>query len=484
ATIEAVEAARAGELGGLKERNTILEGQIAALESATVAKDSEVAKLTQDLSSLQLSCDELSIKASTLEFKKDKLVGQTTCSELCDEVSGYKLFKEQVEAMQDEQVKALSNCVVGIDSDLIEMALHMDEEFNPCYLTTIAERRGRKNFEGKCAMQAGLLKEKYVEIASLKAQLSLKGVESTEAIHLCGQIATIEAVEAARAGELGGLKERNTILEGQIAALESATVAKDSEVAKLTQDLSSLQLSCDELSIKASTLEFKKDKLVGQHGRSQMINHTMTDTRVIQSRIIGNIPLGNICLVKGLRVQILRHKKRVYGKLRFSKMRRTRNICVGLTHRGGIHKKSMVNRLRAGPKCCSKNVRYDCSSNGRSQYRRIRNKIPDKGRNFIISSIASSTTWLTVNSSSETSPSLTGNRYHIKDIIQAKSDKIEHKMKSVEKSKVNLSQQKVNPDKVKATKSNKSKEIQLQGLKLPNLQTYTTRTEVAIAENK
>nr|GFC52509.1 hypothetical protein [Tanacetum cinerariifolium] len=123
---------------------------------------------------------------------------------------------------------------------------------------------------GKCAMQAGLLKEKYVEIASLKAQLSLKEVESTKAIYLCGQIATIEAVEAARAGELGGLKERNTILEGQIAALESATIAKDSEVAKLTQDLSSLQLSCDELSIKASTLEFKKDKLVGQTTCSEL----------------------------------------------------------------------------------------------------------------------------------------------------------------------------------------------------------------------
>nr|GEY50333.1 hypothetical protein [Tanacetum cinerariifolium] len=37
---------------------------------------------------------------------------------------------------------------------------------------------------------------------------------------------------------------------------------------------------------------------------------------------------------------------------------------------------------------------------------------------------------------------------------------------------------KVNPNKVKATKSIKSKEIKFQGLKLLNLQTYNTRAEV------
>ncbi|GJV40109.1 hypothetical protein Tco_1418549, partial [Tanacetum coccineum] len=99
AIIEAAEAARASELNGLKERNAVLEGQVAALESAAATKDSElvpsnihIAKLTQDLSNLQLSCDALSIKASSLEFEKDKLVDQVsklegTCSELRDEVS-------------------------------------------------------------------------------------------------------------------------------------------------------------------------------------------------------------------------------------------------------------------------------------------------------------------------------------------------------------------------------------------------------------
>ncbi|GJY64812.1 hypothetical protein Tco_0466272, partial [Tanacetum coccineum] len=68
--------------------------------------NTQVAKVTQDLSNLHLSCDELSVKASSLEFEKDKLVDQvsaleTTCSDLRNEVMGYKLLKEQIEAVQD-----------------------------------------------------------------------------------------------------------------------------------------------------------------------------------------------------------------------------------------------------------------------------------------------------------------------------------------------------------------------------------------------
>nr|GEW12094.1 hypothetical protein [Tanacetum cinerariifolium] len=88
--------------GLLKDRdaeNAALEGQVATLKSTTAIKDIElassnaqIAKITQDLSNLQLSYDELSIKASSLESDKDKLIDQVskpegTCSELRDEVS-------------------------------------------------------------------------------------------------------------------------------------------------------------------------------------------------------------------------------------------------------------------------------------------------------------------------------------------------------------------------------------------------------------
>nr|GEV41866.1 hypothetical protein [Tanacetum cinerariifolium] len=57
--------------------------------------------------------NELSIKATSLESKKDKLIDRVstlkgTCSGFRDKVSGYKLFKEQfkkqIEAIQDEQI--------------------------------------------------------------------------------------------------------------------------------------------------------------------------------------------------------------------------------------------------------------------------------------------------------------------------------------------------------------------------------------------
>ncbi|GKF74242.1 hypothetical protein Tco_0220574, partial [Tanacetum coccineum] len=79
--------------------------------------------------------------------------------------------------------------------------------------------------DGKCSRQTSLLKERDVEMASLKAQLSLKEAEFAEGICLRGQIATVKATEAARASELDGLKEQNAALEGQVAALESATVS-------------------------------------------------------------------------------------------------------------------------------------------------------------------------------------------------------------------------------------------------------------------
>ncbi|GJS24361.1 hypothetical protein Tco_0452993 [Tanacetum coccineum] len=151
--VNAAEVARVSELNSLKERNialekekNTLEGQVMALESMAVTKDTELAslnaqtaKLTQDLSSLQLSCDELSIKADSIESQRDGLIDQvslleTTCSGLRDQVSGYGLFKELCEAIQDEQVKELSDRVAGLDSKLMALALYLDEELYPRFL--------------------------------------------------------------------------------------------------------------------------------------------------------------------------------------------------------------------------------------------------------------------------------------------------------------------------------------------------------------
>nr|GEU45480.1 hypothetical protein [Tanacetum cinerariifolium] len=102
---------------------------------------------------------------------------------------------------------------------------------------------GKKRLEGRCGMQANLLKERDAEIVDLKARLSLREAEAAETIRLRGQVANVKAAEAALAGELESLKERNVALEGRVTTLVSATVSKDSE---------------------ASSLECEKGKLVDQ----------------------------------------------------------------------------------------------------------------------------------------------------------------------------------------------------------------------------
>nr|GFB07372.1 hypothetical protein [Tanacetum cinerariifolium] len=48
---------------------------------------------------------------------------------------------EQCDAVPDAQVKVLSVRVVDLDSELMGMDVHLDEEFYPRFLTTIAGRR-------------------------------------------------------------------------------------------------------------------------------------------------------------------------------------------------------------------------------------------------------------------------------------------------------------------------------------------------------
>nr|GEW73299.1 hypothetical protein [Tanacetum cinerariifolium] len=131
AAIEAAKATRITKINILKERNVSLEGKVATLEFAVVSKDAEIASSQPQIAKLTQIFLVYSYHVSGLEV---------TCSGLREEVMRYKLFKEWVEEMQDEKMK-VSDHVTAIDSDLMEMVLHMDAKFYPCYLTTIAGRK-------------------------------------------------------------------------------------------------------------------------------------------------------------------------------------------------------------------------------------------------------------------------------------------------------------------------------------------------------
>ncbi|GJV84800.1 hypothetical protein Tco_1524698 [Tanacetum coccineum] len=214
---ETTKSARVSELNSFKEQNSVLEeekgvldGKVTALESVVVAKETELAslttqtaKLTQDLSSLQLSFNELSIKASSLESQRDGLIDQvssleTACSVLRDQVSNYEIFKEHIEAVQDEQIKVLNDRVAELDSDLMGMAVHLDEEFYPRFLTTIVGRRWIISRGFRLAVMKCLQSSEYV--AALGAAIGLaidKGMQT-------GLVAGIDHRKAGR-----GLAEKD-----------------------------------------------------------------------------------------------------------------------------------------------------------------------------------------------------------------------------------------------------------------------------------
>ncbi|GJT02108.1 hypothetical protein Tco_0823277 [Tanacetum coccineum] len=167
--VEAAEAARVSELNSLKDQTTTLEaekstleGQIATLESATVIKDTvlassnaKITKLTQDMSNYQLSCDELSIKAASLESERDGLVDQ------------------------DAQVKVLSDRVAEPDSELVGMAVHLDEEFYPRFLTNIDGRRWVIGHGLRLAVMKCLQSTKYVTALGTALGLAIdKGMQT------------------------------------------------------------------------------------------------------------------------------------------------------------------------------------------------------------------------------------------------------------------------------------------------------------------
>nr|GEY33001.1 hypothetical protein [Tanacetum cinerariifolium] len=133
------------ELDGLKERTIFLEGQ--------------------------LSCDELTIKASSLKSQKDSIV-------------------DQIEAVQDKQVKVLSDRVAELDSELMGMTLHLDKEFYPHYLTTIARRRAIG-----CAIDMGMQDGLAVDIDHRKSE---RGLSDVAAYNPSAKANYISAVNALR----------------------------------------------------------------------------------------------------------------------------------------------------------------------------------------------------------------------------------------------------------------------------------------------
>ncbi|GJU33972.1 hypothetical protein Tco_1182326 [Tanacetum coccineum] len=145
----------------LSERDT----KIAHLKSLLYLKEAEAMEaisLRSQLTALEAADASKSAKLRGLKEKDFALEGEKNALCKSSLVSAFEFFKGQVEKMQDEQVGVLIDRVAAIDSDLMEMALHMDAEFYPRYLTTIAGRRWLLNRRLKLVLSKCLSSPEYL----------------------------------------------------------------------------------------------------------------------------------------------------------------------------------------------------------------------------------------------------------------------------------------------------------------------------------
>nr|GFB37269.1 hypothetical protein [Tanacetum cinerariifolium] len=95
-------------------------------------KDASIADIMNSLSLEGPSTETLELKEGALSHR---LSNSNAMGALVDPLSSENLIGE------DAQLKELSDRVAGLDSELMALALHLDNEFYPCFLTTIASQK-------------------------------------------------------------------------------------------------------------------------------------------------------------------------------------------------------------------------------------------------------------------------------------------------------------------------------------------------------
>ncbi|GJT74398.1 hypothetical protein Tco_1041123 [Tanacetum coccineum] len=123
----------------LADRNAVLEGEKSELDvkvvdlAATVkVREQEVANLDDVVTSVKVHNDNLSDQVHMLEVSS---------AGLQEKVTAYENFIGQLEKFRDDRMREINENFDKLDTDLIELALHLEERFYPHLLTTISGRR-------------------------------------------------------------------------------------------------------------------------------------------------------------------------------------------------------------------------------------------------------------------------------------------------------------------------------------------------------
>ncbi|GJU32860.1 hypothetical protein Tco_1176449 [Tanacetum coccineum] len=174
--------AKADEVENLKAQLLLKETE--AAEAARLSAQVSAAEATEKMHAAEidalkqrndLELKDLNVVVSSLRSQKDGLVDQVhaleiTCSGLRDQLSGYERLKEQIEEFQDAQMNIVNDKVAKMDTDLLEMALHLEEKFYLHLLTTISGQRWLLTHGMKLAIVKCLNSQKY--LSALGAAIS------------------------------------------------------------------------------------------------------------------------------------------------------------------------------------------------------------------------------------------------------------------------------------------------------------------------
>ncbi|GJX08529.1 hypothetical protein Tco_0196461 [Tanacetum coccineum] len=137
---EATEAIRLrAEVQTLADRDIVLEREkgeldikVADLATTVKVREQEVADLDAMVTSVKFHNDNLTDQVHKLE---------ASSAVLQDKVTAYDNFMGQLEKFQDDRIREMNEKFNKLDTDLVELALHLEERFYPHLLTTISGRR-------------------------------------------------------------------------------------------------------------------------------------------------------------------------------------------------------------------------------------------------------------------------------------------------------------------------------------------------------
>ncbi|GJS17821.1 hypothetical protein Tco_0412293, partial [Tanacetum coccineum] len=140
-----------------------LKSQLAEKEAEAAEKDHDISLLdsravclASTLDDAKVACAKVGDKITSLASERDKLA-----SEVSSLRAGFQDFKEKMEIQQEEQAHELFNRVAELEAHVMDVSGHLEGEFYPAYLTTLAEKRWLLTYRIQLALLKCLKSPEY-----------------------------------------------------------------------------------------------------------------------------------------------------------------------------------------------------------------------------------------------------------------------------------------------------------------------------------